>query len=156
MSPRTEQHVWTEREGYAEAKGRDDGRSAISGVYLHTGIGSKHHRQGRGRGGKHRPANLVSLTGDGTRGEHAWVEAHEPIAQILGYMVHSWDDPAERPIYRTAPFGAGYGWYLQDDDGQLIPTTPPTEYSDEEIDDALAAFEELRLAERRAAHPWDL
>ncbi|EYT55805.1 hypothetical protein H490_0104020 [Leucobacter sp. UCD-THU] len=143
--------VWKEADGYAEAAGRDDDRSAWSGVFLRPGAGSKHHRKLRSRGVEHAPSNLVCLTGDGTRGEHGWVHAHPREATVLGYMVHSWDDPREVPIYRLGQFGAGLGWYLQDDDAQLTPCDPPIDYSLEEIAEAMALFEELFIEQRRAA-----
>ncbi|UOQ58581.1 hypothetical protein MUN78_07085 [Leucobacter allii] len=152
--------VWTQAEGYAVARGRDNERSAWSDVPLSSsemGLHSEHHRQLRSRGGKHRPSNIVSLGGDGTVSEHGWVHAHPTLATILGYMVHSWDDPAEVPIFRNAPFGAGYGWYLQDDDGQLVPCGPPTDdYALEQISEALEEFERLRIQYRRAADPRHL
>ena len=39
-------------------------------------------------------ANLVSLC----REHHSWVHAHPAEAYKLGFLVHSWEDPADVPI----------------------------------------------------------
>ncbi|WP_017791901.1 hypothetical protein [Leucobacter salsicius] len=151
--------MWAQADGYAECAGRDMDRSAWSSVPVQSGpMGSStHHRQLRSRGGKHAPSNLVTLTGSGTTGEHGWVHANPAIATVLGYMVNSWDEPAEIPIFRVAPYGPGYGWYLQDDEAQLTPCPPPTDrHTPDEIVDALIAFDEIYLTSRRDANPFRL
>lgn len=151
--------TWTQEDGYAECAGRDADRSAWSSVPVQSGpVGSStHHRLLRSRGGTHAPSNLVTLTGTGTTGEHGWVHANPRLATVLGYMVHSWDDPREVPIFRAAPYGPGYGWYLQDDDAQLTPCPPPTDrYTADEIAAALTAFDEIYLSSRRTANPFHL
>ena len=59
-----------------------------------------HHRRPKGMGGTSDPyiafgvANLVSLC----RSCHDYIHAHPAEGYRLGYLVHSWDDPAEIPI----------------------------------------------------------
>lgn len=149
----TTRQEWTEADGYAAAACRDRDRSALSDVPKGSGpagMFSQHHRQLRSRRGKHSPANLVGLTGTGTTGEHGWVHAHPETATVLGYMVSSWADPADVPIYRLNAYGTGYGWHLQIDD-QLHPCSPPADYTADEIAAALAAFEIVRLNSHRTA-----
>jgi hypothetical protein len=62
--------------------------------------GSIHHRQPRQMGGTKRPdvndlAALALLCGSGTTGCHGWIESHRAEAYANGWLVHSWDDPAE-------------------------------------------------------------
>ena len=159
MSTTTEKH-WTKAEGYAEAKGRDDYRSAWSCVPLQSaemGLRSVHHRMLRSRGGTHAPSNLVCLLGSGTTQEHEWVHKHDRLARVLGYTVHSWENPAQVPIFRFAPFGPGLGWYLQDDDAQLHPVPPPAaDHDPDELADAMITFDRIYLDSRRRANPYRL
>ena len=151
---------WTQAAGYAVAKGRDDDRCAWSSLHIKSGpmgAHSVHHRKLRSQGGTNAPSNLVTTTGTGTTGIHGEIHADPATATVLGYIVPSHQDPAQTPIFRNAPFGAGYGWYLQDDDGQLEPCSPP---ADDHDPDALAAamvkFDELHLKHRRNADVWRL
>lgn len=150
---------WAQADGYAECAGRDMDRSAWSSVPVQSGpMGSStHHRLLRSQGGTHAPSNLVTLTGSGTTGEHGWVHANPRIATVLGYMVPSWGDPTQVPIFRVAPYGSGLGWYLQDDDAQLVACPPPSDlFSGDEIAEALIAFDDLYLRSRRDANPFRL
>lgn len=146
---------WTKKEGYAEARGRDQERSAWSCVPISSadmGFYSVHHRQLRSRGGTHAPSNLVTLLGSGTTQEHGFVHGHDRIARILGYSVHSWENPAAVPIFRYAPYGTGLGWFLQDDDAQLHPCPPPTdEHAPDDLAEAMTVFDRIYLESRRAA-----
>jgi len=58
---------------------------------------SVHHRKLRSRGGQHTEDNCVWLCGDGTRMGtcHAWAHAHPAEATASGWMVPSWQDPAD-------------------------------------------------------------
>ena len=153
----TELDVWTQVDGYAVAKGRDNDRCAWTSLHIKSGpMGqhSVHHRKLRGQGGTHAPSNLVTTTGSGTTGIHGLIHADPALATVLGYIVPSWGDPAATPIFRAAPFGAGYGWYLQDDDGQLEPCPPPTsEFDPDELASAMVAFDLIYIEHRRAADP---
>lgn len=144
--------VWTQAEGYLAVDGRDRDRSALSDVPKRSGDGgmfSHHHRQLRSRGGQHSPANIVLLLGSGSSSEHAWVHRHAIPAGILGYLVPSWEDPAEVPIFRTNAFGTGYGWFLQTHDEQLDPCDAPFEkFGEAEVLDALGLFDSIRIASR--------
>lgn len=59
-----------------------------------------HHRRPKGMGGTSDKyiafgmANLVSLC----RFHHTWIHAHPEDGYRLGFLVHSWDDPAEIPL----------------------------------------------------------
>lgn len=150
----TEQRTWSRDDGFAAAAGRDRDRSAWSDVPKTSGPNgqySTHHRQLLSRGGTHSPANLVTLTGSGTTGEHGWAHAHPDLATILGYIVPSWVDPATVPIYRINHYGTAYDWHLQTDDEQLEPCPPPAYFSPEQIATALDVFAMVQLNSRRTA-----
>lgn len=59
-----------------------------------------HHRKVRGMGGTRDVdtalglANLITLC----RECHDWVHSHPKLAYDDGYLVHSWDDPADVPV----------------------------------------------------------
>lgn len=42
-------------------------------------------------------ANLALVCGSGTTGCHGYIESHREEAYERGWLVHSWDDPAEVP-----------------------------------------------------------
>ena len=56
-----------------------------------------HHRLPEGQGGKSEPSNLIALDGSGTTGCHGWIEHHREESYAAGWLVHSWEDPAEVP-----------------------------------------------------------
>lgn len=95
--------------------------------------GSRHHRQLR-RFGDHSAANLVLLCGSGTTGCHGWVHAHPAEAYRLGWLVHSWHDPAQVPVVGV---GGSGGWVLLDRDGKAAGMT---------VDDARKRLTDLGLA----------
>jgi hypothetical protein len=43
------------------------------------------------------PIALALLCGDGVSGCHGYVESHRGLAYQMGWLVHSWDDPAKVP-----------------------------------------------------------
>ena len=59
-----------------------------------------HHRKVKGMGGTADPevafglANLVSLC----RECHQWVHGNPEEAYVLGWLVHSWDNPVDIPV----------------------------------------------------------
>lgn len=83
---------------------RCGGRCEITGDRLRGGQWSVHHRRARGMGGTDRPdvhslANLLAVTGDGTRGVHGWVESHRDAARAMGWLVdHSGPEPDAVPL----------------------------------------------------------
>lgn len=154
------QRAWTEAEGKAEARGRDNERCAWTSIPIKSGpmgAHSVHHRQLRSQRGTHAPSNLVTTTGTGTTGIHGEIHANPELAKVLGYIVPPWKDPTQTPIFRSAPYGTGYGWYLQDDNAQLEPCPPPTDdHTPEALAAAMVEFDRIYLEHRRAVHPWRL
>lgn len=59
---------------------------------------SVHHRWKRGQGGPWSGSNCVALCGSGTTGCHGWVESHPDLAEIDGWHVRPWRNPADVPI----------------------------------------------------------
>lgn len=59
-----------------------------------------HHRRPKGMGGTSNSyiafgmANLVSLC----REHHSWIHAHPEQGYKSGFLVHSWEDPADIPL----------------------------------------------------------
>ena len=81
---------------------RDGNECRRCHCYVGPGEGSIHHRQARQMGGTKRagindPANLALLCGSGTTGCHGHVESFRTEAYEMGWLVHSWEDPAEVP-----------------------------------------------------------
>jgi hypothetical protein len=77
---------------------------------------SVHHRV-HGNRSDRRPSNLVSTCGDGTRGDHGWIEAHFKAAAKRGWTVsrHDRRPTAEIPVFMAnGPLGTGE--YLLGDD----------------------------------------
>lgn len=54
-----------------------------------------HHRRRRSQGGRHELANLVWLC----HPCHTWIHAHPEQSFVHGFLVASWDDPAQVPIH---------------------------------------------------------
>lgn len=148
----TTEKVWNYRAACEVVDVRDDDRSALSGVPKKSGPNgrySHHHRKLR-RHKDDSPANLVLLTGSGTDGDHGWVHSHVGEATVLGYIVPSWQEPSEIPIWRVDMFGMSHGWFLQVDD-QLVECGPPDHHPKEVIAAALAAFDEHKTRSRLTA-----
>lgn len=77
---------------------RDDFRCVRCGRWFPEGRGlDAHHRKLRSRGGLGTLENGISLCGSGTTGCHGWVHANPAESRDCGWMVSSWDDPAEIP-----------------------------------------------------------
>lgn len=55
-----------------------------------------HHRQRRNIGPE-AAVNYLDLCGSGTTGCHGWIEHNRRVAYERGWLVHTWDDPAEVP-----------------------------------------------------------
>lgn len=54
----------------------------------------KHHRKLRSQGGTDDEANIMLVTPE----QHAWIHANPEKAYELGWLVKSWQDPAEVPV----------------------------------------------------------
>ncbi|KFI67726.1 gp77 phage protein [Bifidobacterium magnum] len=81
---------------------RDNGCCVRCGKYCIGQTASIHHRKRRSQANKRerdQPQNLVLLCGTGTTGCHGWAHANVADAQTMGYLLHSWEDPAARPVY---------------------------------------------------------
>lgn len=95
---------------------RDDGRCVVCGSTAE----STHHRQGRGGPDPHRRSNLLTVCGDGTRGDHARIHASPSASYAMGWMV-------PRLGVRTTeetPVLIRSGWVLLDNDGGMTATNP--------------------------------
>lgn len=97
---------------YARAGGRCERCGGIVGL-------SRHHRKKRGQGGEWDPTNIVVVCGDGVTRCHGWIEANPAAAEVDGYHVRPWDDPAERPVKL-----ADGEWYLLRPDGEVKESDP--------------------------------
>ena len=67
----------------------------------------KHHRKGRGVGGKWSPANILDMCG----ADHRFFTEHRTIGYQLGVLVYSGENPAEVPVTTRD----GVVVYLSDD-----------------------------------------
>lgn len=54
----------------------------------------RHHRKLRSQGGTDDPVNIMHVTPE----QHDWIHRNVGLSYELGWLVHSWDDPAEVPI----------------------------------------------------------
>lgn len=54
----------------------------------------RHHRKLRSQGGKDEPGNIMLVTPE----QHDWIHHHVGLSYELGWLVHSWDNPATVPI----------------------------------------------------------
>ena len=69
------------------------------------GVGmSIHHRKPRQMGGTKNPkinnaSNLLAVCGSGTSGCHGKIESNREEAYKNGHLVHSYEDPAEVPVF---------------------------------------------------------
>lgn len=98
-----------------------DGGCVVCGTHWSP---TTQHRVARGMGGSrgpeiNAPSNLITLCGSGTTGHHGWVEHHPTFAREAGWSVPRHLDP------RTVPVLYPNGWYLLNDDCELIPFTGP-------------------------------
>ncbi len=85
----------------------------MSNLYVQNRSHSVHHRLLRSQGGPDTAANLVTLSGSGTTGEHGWVHDHPKAARIAGYIVPMGQNPETWPIWRVDQFGVSFAWHLQ-------------------------------------------
>lgn len=76
-----------------------------------------HHRKNQSQGGKHVLSNLMLLCGSGTTGCHGWVTTSPRTADQLGWLVWSYENPAEKPVRLWA-----FRWGLLGDDGSIVHT----------------------------------
>ena len=54
----------------------------------------RHHRKLRSQGGGDEPSNIMLVTPL----QHDWIHRNPGEAYAIGWLVHSWDDPADVPI----------------------------------------------------------
>ncbi len=64
---------------------------------------SLHHRKPRKMGGSkdtalNEPSNLMMICGSGTTGCHGYVESHRELSYENGWLVHSYENPATKPV----------------------------------------------------------
>lgn len=94
-----------------------------SGGLCEAGVSSRcsgvseaaHHRKLRSRGGKDTASCLVAICNDC----HTWIHLHPADATERGWMVPSWADPCETPVFRYRR------WVLLDDQGGMSPSEVP-------------------------------
>lgn len=110
---------------------RDDEHCQMCGKPLWPGDKSVHHRLNRGRGGSaklERASVLITVCGDGTRGDHGRVTENPEWAGTIGWLLPRNNpdiDPTQEPILLFD------GWHLLDDEGNRTPCAPPTSYTGE-------------------------
>ena len=77
----------------------------------------QHHRRMRSHKfpGLHAADNIIDLCGSGTTGCHGYVHQHPTESYENGWLVHSYEDPAEVPINIRGL------WYLLKKDGTKVP-----------------------------------
>lgn len=56
------------------------------------------HRKNRSQAGEWSVVNGLDVCGSGTTGCHGWIHANPTKSYERGWMVHSWDDPANVPV----------------------------------------------------------
>lgn len=96
---------------------------------------SRHHRHKRSHPfpGLHQASNLVLLCGSGTTGCHGWVHGHERQSRRMGWIVSAYNDhPEDVPIWTRR-----HGWVRLDDAGAYMEATPPTDLTDDELQENL-------------------
>jgi hypothetical protein len=59
----------------------------------------KHHRKRRAQGGSDDDANIMLITPE----QHDWIHRHPGLSYERGWLVKSWQDPAEVPIQGEWP-----------------------------------------------------
>ena len=98
---------------------RDKGRCVVCGRTAE----STHHRQGRSGPDPHRLANLITVCGDGVRGDHGEIHANPSASYAYGRMVPRLGirTPEETPVLTRS------GWVLYDNDGGTTATEPMKE-----------------------------
>lgn len=104
---------------------RDDWACQVCGrnlasAYL-TGDYSLQHRRARGMGGSRRPdtngaANLITVCGSATTGDHQRIESQPQWAADYGYRIRQNQTPSEIPVFTYS-----HGWVLLDDQGGMKP-----------------------------------
>lgn len=89
------------------AKVRKDVDARDGGICRRCGAAggqiSRHHRKPRGMGGANRAdagrlSNIVTVCGSGTTGCHGWIESNRNEARLDGWLVPTWQDPADVPV----------------------------------------------------------
>jgi len=84
---------------------RDGPRCRRCGKDLHGQSASKHHRKLKGRKTPVREwdlvENIVVLCGSGTTGCHGWAHHNRTEAAATGWVVASWDTPADVALVDT-------------------------------------------------------
>lgn len=91
-----------ERAAYEAAMVRDDNRCQK----CHRGQPlNRHHRKGRGVGGRTTVEGLQILCGSGVHGCHGYVTQHPAQACAEGWACPGWADPAEWPAARWVSNG---------------------------------------------------
>jgi hypothetical protein len=89
---------------------------------------SVHHRKLRSQGGDNGLANLITLCGSGTTGDHGWCHANPAAARDGGWIVRGVDDPLLVPV---AHFERGLIFLFGDGSWSSRPLTFPDPTSQE-------------------------
>lgn len=93
---------------------RDDHRCGMCGRPVYEGA-HVHHRQLRSQGGPSTPDNGITLC----LWCHGWVHENVGAAIVSGYIVSSWDTPADQPLTSWRGLillGTDGSWCLADAD----------------------------------------
>lgn len=98
---------------------RDGGACVVCGRIAE----STHHRQGRSGPDPHRLANLLTVCGDGVRGDHGQIHANPSASYAYGRMVSRLGvrTPEDTPVLTRS------GWVLFDNDGGTTAAEPMKE-----------------------------
>lgn len=108
-------------------RARDDFRCQMCGRIFALRELSVHHRLNRGRGGSavlERPSILLTVCGDGVRGDHGKVTENPEWARSIGWLLPR-NNPDIDPT--TEPILLYDGWFLLADDGTRTPCAAPAE-----------------------------
>lgn len=84
---------------------------------------SIHHRRLRAQGVDNSLPNLVTLCGDGVRGDHGWAHHNRTAAEAEGLIVRSGFDLFQVPIFHHA---YGQVFLLENGSWSSRPAAPPT------------------------------
>jgi hypothetical protein len=99
------------------------------------------HRVAEGQGGPVTAANGAALCGPGGAGGcHGWAGNHRVAAQVLGWILGSWQDPSRTPLWLVGAHSPDGGWFLPgwfggdpDGAGHVLIRVEPGDYQLPEV-----------------------